>query len=98
KRHRDRFGDLPPEREPSQPDGTGLINDRDQLERGFARLSLDHRAVLVMRFYLDLTIGDTAEVLGISEGTAKSRLNRAMKKLRLALHADERSEGREYAP
>ncbi len=98
KRHRDRFGGLPPEREPSQPDGSALVSDRDQLERGFARLSLDHRAVLVMRFYLDLTIEDTADALGISQGTAKSRLNRAMKKLRLALHADERSTGREYAP
>lgn len=98
KRHRDRLGDLPPEREPSQPDGTGVVNDRDQLERGFARLSLDHRAVLVMRFYLDLTVEDTAEALGISVGTAKSRLSRATKKLRLALHADDRSAGREYAP
>jgi RNA polymerase sigma-70 factor (ECF subfamily) len=65
-----------------------MVNDRDQLERGFARLSLDHRAVVVMHYYLDLTIEDTAAALGISVGTAKSRLNRAMTKLRTALHAD----------
>jgi len=89
KQNRDRIDINPAGVEPSQSDATGLVGDRDQLERGFQRLSLDHRAVLVMRYYLDLTVGDTAEALGISEGTAKSCINRAMKKLRLALHADE---------
>ncbi len=70
------------------PDDTSTVNDRDQLERGFRRLSLDHRAVVVMHYYLDLTIEDTAQALGISVGTAKSRLNRAMSKLRLALAAE----------
>jgi len=65
--------DLPTSIEPSQPDGTALVNDRDQLERGFARLSVDHRAVLVLRFYLDLSVEDTAMALGISPGTVKSR-------------------------
>ena len=74
--------------EPTAPDGTRPVDDRDQLERGFARLSLDHRAVVVLHFYLDLTIDDTAAALGISPGTAKSRLSRAMAKLRVALHAD----------
>jgi DNA-directed RNA polymerase specialized sigma24 family protein len=41
-----------------------------------------------MHYYLDLTIEDTAQALGISVGTAKSRLNRAMSKLRLALAAE----------
>jgi DNA-directed RNA polymerase specialized sigma24 family protein len=44
--------------------------------------------VVVLHYYLDLTIEDTAEALGVSVGTAKSRLNRAMAKLRLALHPD----------
>ena len=43
---------------------------------------------MVLHYYLDLTIEDTAEALGISFGTAKSRLHRAMAKLRVALHAD----------
>ena len=49
---------------------------------------MDHRAVVVLHYYLDLTIEDTAAALDISFGTAKSRLNRAMSKLRVALHAD----------
>jgi RNA polymerase sigma-70 factor (ECF subfamily) len=43
---------------------------------------------VVLHYYLDLTIEDTAEALGISVGTAKSRLNRAMARLRLALVVD----------
>ncbi len=88
KRHRRWLGRLPTADEPTAPDGTGAVNDRDQLERGFAGLSIEHRAVVVLHYYLDLTIEDTAAALGISFGTAKSRLNRAMTKLRVALHAD----------
>jgi RNA polymerase sigma-70 factor (ECF subfamily) len=88
KRHRRWLGQLRSLSEPTAPDGTGPVNDRDQLERGFAELSIDHRAVVVLHYYLDLTIEDTANALGISFGTAKSRLNRAMAKLRAALHAD----------
>ena len=69
-------------------DASRAVGDRDQLERGFRRLSLEHRAVLVTHYFLDLTIEDTADALDISVGTAKSRLNRALDKLRLALHAD----------
>jgi RNA polymerase sigma-70 factor (ECF subfamily) len=88
KRYRDSYRDLPGERELAHPDGTAAVNDRDQLERGFRRLSLDHRAVVVMHYYLDLSIEDTAAALDISLGTAKSRLNRAMAKLRIVLQSD----------
>jgi RNA polymerase sigma-70 factor (ECF subfamily) len=90
KRYRDSYRDLPGERTLVQPDGTASVNDRDQLERGFRRLSLDHRADVVTHYYLDLSIEDTAAALGISLGTAKSRLNRAMAKLRIALQSEAR--------
>jgi RNA polymerase sigma-70 factor (ECF subfamily) len=82
------YRELPGAPDVAVPDGTWAVNDRDEMERAFRRLSLDHRAVVVMHYYLDLTIEDTADALGISVGTAKSRLNRAMAKLRLALAAD----------
>lgn len=88
KRFKDAHQDLPGVRELAYADDTATVNDRDQLERGFQRLSLDHRAVVVTHYYLDLTIEDTAAALGISTGTAKSRLNRAMAKLRIALQTD----------
>jgi RNA polymerase sigma-70 factor (ECF subfamily) len=80
--------DMPIVREPAAADHSGSVGDRDQLERAFARLSIDHRAVVVLHHYLDLTIEDTADALGISTGTAKSRLHRAMAKLRVALAPD----------
>jgi RNA polymerase sigma-70 factor (ECF subfamily) len=66
------------------------IADRDLLERGFARLPPEHRAVLVLRYYLDLPVPEVAETLDIPLGTAKSRLNRAVAEMRAALEADDR--------
>ncbi len=74
--------------EPTTPDEMGRIDDRDLLERAFGRLSVDHRAVIVLHHYLDLTLESTAEALGISVGTAKSRLNRGMSRLRMAMGVD----------
>ena len=76
--------------EPSGPDATSSVHDRDQLERGFRRLSIDHRAVVVLHHYLDLPLDEVAEILGIPIGTAKSRLLHAMRGLRAALDADAR--------
>jgi RNA polymerase sigma-70 factor (ECF subfamily) len=45
-------------------------------------LSLPMRSVLVCRFFLDLTIEETAGALGISPGTVKSRQSRALERLR----------------
>jgi RNA polymerase sigma-70 factor (ECF subfamily) len=63
---------------------------RDELERGFERLSIDHRAVIVLRHLLDLPVEQVAEALDIPLGTVKSRLNRAMEVLRSAIEADAR--------
>ncbi len=69
------------------PDSMRRVEDRDQLDRALAKLSIDHRTVLVLRFHLDLKIDDIASVLDIPVGTARSRLDRAMKKLRPMLVA-----------
>jgi RNA polymerase sigma factor (sigma-70 family) len=82
-----------------EPAGDNLssVVDRDQLERGFHRLSIDHRAVVVLHHYLDLPLDRVAEVLGIPVGTAHSRLHHAMRALRAALEADARPPVREVA-
>jgi len=67
---------------------------RDQLERGFRRLSLDHRAVLVAHHYLGLPDLEASTMLGVPIGTYKSRLNRATNAMRAALEADGRSVAR----
>lgn len=64
---------------------------RDELERGFRRLSTQHRAVLVVHHYLGLADDDAALVLDIPVGTYKSRLSRATAALRAALEADRRA-------
>jgi len=64
---------------------------RDQLDRGFRRLSPDQRAVIVLRHYLGLSLAESADVLGIPLGTMQSRLSRATQAMRAALEADERS-------
>lgn len=89
KRYRRSFGMDPGGRELAGPDEMAAVNDRDQLERGFARLSVEQRAVVVLHYFADLTIEDTARALRISPGTAKSRLNRAMKRMRVALYAED---------
>lgn len=64
---------------------------RDQLERAFARLTAEERAVLVLRYHVDLPLVEAAEILGIPLGTMKSRLNRAVRGLRAAVDAQERA-------
>jgi RNA polymerase sigma factor (sigma-70 family) len=83
--------------EPMTADGIGSVVDRDQLESGFRRLSLDHRTVVVLHHYLDLPLEQVAETLGIPVGTAYSRLHYAMRGLRAALEADARSTPQEVA-
>jgi RNA polymerase sigma factor (sigma-70 family) len=75
---------------PSGQEGLSSVVDRDQLERGFRRLSIDHRAVVVLHHYLDMPLEQVAETLGVPLGTVRSRLLHAMRGLRAALDADAR--------
>lgn len=69
-------------------DWVGQIADRDQLDRGFRRLNVEQRAVLVLHYYLGLSHSGVAEVLGVPLGTAQSRLHRALEAMRAALVVD----------
>jgi RNA polymerase sigma-70 factor (ECF subfamily) len=66
------------------------IHDRDQLERGFNRLSAPQRTVLVLQHYLNLSHDEMAQVLDIPVGTVRSRLHLARSAMRAALEADAR--------
>jgi RNA polymerase sigma-70 factor (ECF subfamily) len=78
---------------PQSGDAAGIltVDDRDQLERAFRRLTLEQRAVLVFHHYLDLPLPEVADRLGIPRGTAKSRLHHATAALRASLDADART-------
>jgi RNA polymerase sigma-70 factor (ECF subfamily) len=86
---------LLPVDEPVADDSLSSVVDREQLERGFRRLSIDHRVVVVLYHYLDMSLDGIAETLGIPLGTAHSRLHHAMRGLRAALEADTRPATRE---
>jgi RNA polymerase sigma-70 factor (ECF subfamily) len=72
------------------PDGPDEIATRDWLERAFAHLEPEARAVIVLHHYLDLSVPEVAHALGIPLGTAKSRLHRGLQALRASIAADER--------
>jgi RNA polymerase sigma-70 factor (ECF subfamily) len=75
----------------AEPTGIVTVNDRDQLERAFRRLTLEQRAVLVFHHYLGLPLPQVADRLGVPLGTAKSRLHHATSALRSSLDADDRT-------
>lgn len=83
--------------EPSTADESDRVMVREQLDVGFRRLSLEHRAIVVLRLYLGLSIEESAVTLGIPVGTAKSRLHYATEAMRLALEADARPRAREVS-
>jgi RNA polymerase sigma-70 factor (sigma-E family) len=56
--------------------------DRDALWQALGRLTPRQRAIVVLRYFEDLTEGQTAETLGIQIGTVKSQTSRAMARLR----------------
>jgi RNA polymerase sigma-70 factor (ECF subfamily) len=82
--------DLPPDN-----DGITQLWDRDQLERGFRRLSIEHRTVVVLHYYLDQSVDEIGETLGVPAGTIRSRLFYAIRAMRAGLEADERPRVRE---
>jgi RNA polymerase sigma-70 factor, ECF subfamily len=79
---------------PPRADDTDWVAQRDELERGFRRLTPDQRAILVLHHYVGLGPAELAESLGIPAGTVRSRLHYAHRAMRAALEADERRPAR----
>ena len=71
-------------------DHAAAIAVRDELDRALDRLPMDHRAVVVLKFYAGLSNAEVGDALGIPEGTVRSRLHYATSSLRAALDADRR--------
>lgn len=90
KRHRD-TGDVDdlelPDGGPSPQEQAERSDTRDAVRRALDRLSPEHRQVLLLRFMQELDYGEIARALDVSEGTVKSRINRAKSKLREMLAA-----------
>ena len=67
---------------PVVADRSGQIADRDYLLRALAGLPPRQRAVLVLRYFDDLSEAETAAMLGCSLGTVKSQAARGLARLR----------------
>jgi RNA polymerase sigma-70 factor (ECF subfamily) len=74
------------------PDADAAVLTRDLLERAFATLDPEHAIAVSLRFYADLTVPQIAQRLGIAEGTVKSRLHHALRRLRAAVERAEEIE------
>lgn len=81
---RRRLKEYPTDELPDMPvaDHTRNSELRDTLERLLDRLPARQRTAVVLRYYEDLTENEIAEALGVSVGTVKSTVSRAMAKLR----------------
>jgi len=60
---------------------------RDALLAGLGRLGEDDRLVIGLRYFLDLGEAEMAAAIGVPRGTVKSRLSRALGRLRLGLES-----------
>ena len=74
--------------EPFVADNSHVIVEREALERAFARLSIEQRAVVVLHHYADMPLAQVATTLGIPLGTVKSRHHYALATLKTALEPD----------
>jgi RNA polymerase sigma-70 factor (sigma-E family) len=83
-RRREQFAADPPEQQWAPPD---QIGDRESLAALLRSLGPRQRAVLVLRFYLDYSVEETAAILQISAGTVKSQSARGLETLRAAAPA-----------
>ena len=68
---------------PPRGDAMSPTDERDVVWRAIGRLPVRQRAVIVLRYYEDLSEVETATVLGCSTGTVKSQAAKALAKLRV---------------
>jgi len=72
------------------PDEVVLADEeRHRLRRALSALPEEQRAVVVLRYYAELSIREVAQAMGCREGTVKSRLHRALGQLNEALSGTE---------
>ena len=67
----------------TRPDDAATSDSRDELRRILTALAPKERAVVVLRYYCDLSEQDTAATLGLPVGTVKSTCSRALARLRV---------------
>ena len=72
-------------------DAIGDIALHDELGRAFARLNQESRAIVVLHHLLGVSNVEIAAILGIPDGTVRSRLHQALRVMRASIEADART-------
>jgi RNA polymerase sigma-70 factor (ECF subfamily) len=75
---------------PGAPDSLEREFDRRQLGRAFARLDPKDRVLLTLHHYWQLPVVESAQLLGLPEGTVRSRVHHALRRLRAGYDAEVR--------
>ncbi|GAA2388089.1 SigE family RNA polymerase sigma factor [Dactylosporangium salmoneum] len=91
---RPREAPLPPDPDLVRGADAGLerVAERDSVVAALAALPVRQRQVIVLRYFEDLSVDQTAELLRCTPGTVKSHASRALSRLRELLAADESEE------
>jgi RNA polymerase sigma-70 factor (ECF subfamily) len=68
--------------DPATADSTDHVSSRDAVDRALNGLDADHRIVIVLRYWADMTVDEIAERIEVRPGTVKSRLHYALRSMR----------------
>ena len=79
------LGDVPVHADRAHGDAYAAVDARDELARAVLRLPPRMRAVIVLRYFEDLSEADTAAALGMSAGSVKSQASRGLERLRTVM-------------
>ena len=90
RRARERIRPLTELGEPAGADASGHVSARDAISRAVTRLDADHRIVVILRYWADLSVDEIAARLDVPPGTVKSRLYTARAALAQALESERR--------
>jgi RNA polymerase sigma-70 factor (sigma-E family) len=85
KRVDEKLGDIPAHADHGTRDAYAGVDNRDALIKALRELPPRMRAVVVLRYYDDLTEAETAHALGISVGSVKSQTSRGLDRLRTVM-------------
>ncbi len=70
---------------PAVADASQSASERDAVSRAISRLDADHRIVVILRYWSDLSVDEIAARLDVPSGTVKSRLHYALRSMRPGL-------------
>ncbi len=79
------LSDLDHAADPAASDDADAFQDRAIVRQALAHLVPEQQQVVVLRYFAELSVPEVARSIGVREGTVKSRLHRALKRLRKKL-------------